>query len=323
MKGTMIHSTYHNVIGIDVASRKLDVHDLNSGKHKAIDNNQTTIRKFVARIQDSGESILVVLETTGGYETELVDALLEEDIDCSVVNPLRVRRFAMACGKLEKTDQIDAKIIAEFGAFVSPVLKQPLSSERKKLRALVHRRSQILSTCLSEKNRLKQVRDDEVRQLVEDSIEFLQNQIATLERRINAMIKESKELSEAAAILTSCAGVGPVTVSTLLCELPELGTLNRGQIAKLVGVAPLAQDSGTKQGRRRTQAGRAMIRKTLYMSALVCTQRNERLKAFYHSLVERGKPKKLALVAVMRKLLVILNTMLKNQEKWRTEPANT
>ena len=319
----MFHSTYDHVIGIDVASQKLDVHDLRSSQHSTFNNDDLGIEKLIAQIQKSGQAILVVVEATGGYETDLVDAVLDAGIDCSVVNPLRVRRFAMGCGKLEKTDKIDAQIIAEFGAFVTPVLKTPLSPERRKLRALVHRRNQILSACLSEKNRLKQSRDNEVSQLIEASVDFMENQIADIDRRISDVITGCDELSKQAKLLNSCSGVGIVTVSTLLSELPELGQLNRGQIAKLVGVAPFARDSGTKEGRRKTQAGRASIRKVLYMSALVCTQRNDRLKAFYNSLVKRGKPKKLALVAVMRKLLVILNTMIKNQQSWNIQTPNT
>lgn len=311
---TMYHSKYHNVIGVDVASRKLDLHDLQKNKHQVIDNDLPAIQRFVRQCKSSTTSMLVVMEATGGYEQHLVDALLEANVDCCVVNPLRIRQFANGCGKLEKNDKIDAKIIAEFGAFVTPVLKEPLSPERTKLRALVHRRSQILSQISAERNRIPQTRDDDVRDLVEEALQFYAKQMKSIDQQIETTIKSCEELSQQADILNSCQGVGPATTGMLLSELPELGHLNRGQIAKLVGVAPIARDSGLKEGKRKTHAGRAMIRKVLYMAALVSTRHNPKLKAFYESLVKRGKPKKVALVAVMRKLLIILNAMIKNQK---------
>ncbi len=320
---TMYHSKYHNVIGIDVASRKLDLHDLQNSKHQVIDNDRSAIQQFVRQCNATGTSVLIVMEATGGYEQHLVDALLEANVDCSVVNPLRIRQFANGCGKLEKNDKIDAKMIAEFGAFVAPILKERLSPARTKLRALVHRRSQILSQCSAERNRIAQTHDTDVRALVEESLEFYGKQMKNVDKQITAMIRAYDELSRQADILTSCQGVGPATAGMLLAELPELGQLNRGQVAKLVGVAPIARDSGLKEGKRKTHAGRALIRKVLYMAALVSTRHNPRFKAFYESLVKRGKPKKVALVAVMRKLLVTLNAMIKNQKNWQDSACQT
>lgn len=319
----MYHSKYENVIGVDVASRKLDLHDLKNNKHQIIDSNLKEIQKFVHRCKASTGRVLVVMEATGGYEEQLVDALLEADVDCSVVNPLRIRQFANGCGKLEKNDKIDAKIIAEFGAFVAPVLKEPLSPTRKKLRALVHRRTQILSQCSAERNRIAQTHDSEVRALVQESLDFYQKQMKSVDKQIASTIAVCEELSRQAEILNSCDGVGPATTGILLAELPELGQLNRGQVAKLVGVAPIARDSGLKEGKRKTHAGRAMIRKVLYMAALVSTKHNPRFKAFYDSLVKRGKPKKVALVAVMRKLLITLNAMIKKQEIWQDSASQS
>ena len=320
---TMFHSKYHNVIGIDVASRKLDLHDLQNGKHQVIDNDLPAIRTFVRQCKTSATSVLIVMEATGGYEQHLVDALLDAKIDCSVVNPLRIRQFANGCGKLEKNDKIDAKIIAEFGAFVTPILKERLSPARTKLRALVHRRVQILSVISAERNRVGQTHDRDVRALVEESLQFYETQIKNVDRQIAATINTCEELSQQAEILNSCQGVGPATAGMLLAELPELGQLNRGQIAKLVGVAPIARDSGMKEGKRKTHAGRAMIRKVLYMAALVSTRYNPKFKAFCESLVSRGKPKKVALVAVMRKMLITLNAMIKNQKKWQHADCQT
>lgn len=316
----MFHAQYHNVIGVDVASRRLDLHDLRNGTHHTIDNSPSAIHKFFRRFATAEEPILVVMEATGGYENVLVDALHEAGIPTAVVNPLRIRQFANGCGKLEKNDRIDAGMIAEFGAVVKPVLKERLSPQRRKLRSLVHRRDQILSQCSAERNRLQQTDDPHIQEMIQSALDFYQKQIKQVDTEIDATIRQCAELQKKAEILHSCQGVGMATVAILLAELPELGQLNRGQLAKLVGVAPIARDSGQKTGKRKTHAGRAMIRKVLYMAALVATRHNPRLKTFYQSLIKRGKPKKLALVAVMRKLLLTLNAMLKNNQTWQ-EPA--
>ena len=276
----MFHSTYSNIIGVDVASRKLDFHDLKKGKHFVVSNAPADIRKVVSRYAAADDCVLVVTEATGGYEGSLVDALHEAGIHCSVVNPLRIRQFARGCGMLEKTDQIDARIIAGFGTVVAPVLKEPLSPERKKLRALVHRRDQLLSQCSAERNRLGQTKDTQIREMIEASLEFYGRQIKQVDQQIAATIAQCDELTRQHEILNSCKGVGTATIGMLLAELPALGQLNRGQIAKLVGVAPFARDSGQKEGKRKTRAGRAMI----------------------------------------RKLLITLNAMIKNQKPWQ-EPA--
>lgn len=252
----MYHKVYQNVIGVDVASRKIDLHDLKKAKHSILKNAPADLKRYVQTLANSGP-VLVVMEATEGYEEGHVDTLHQAGIDCSVANPLRVR------------------------------------------------------------NRIDQTRDAYVRRMVASAVKFYQKQIDKIDKQIAATIKECDELKEPARILNSCPGVGTVTVAMLLAELPELGELNRGQIAKLVGVAPIAKDSGQTEGRRKTHAGRAMIRKVLYMAALVSTQYNPRFKDFYQSLLKRGKPKKVALVAVMRKLLVTLNTMIKNQKAWQ------
>jgi len=312
----MFHDKYHNVVGVDVASQKLDVYHLQQNTHRTIDNSATAIKKFVRQTIDSDQTNLVVMEATGGYETPLLESLLEAEIDCQVVNPLRVRQFARACGKLEKTDEIDAKIIAKFGATIEPTLKSPLSPARKKLGALVHRRDQIVSQQQAEQNRVKQTTDPIVSQMIDAAIALYQQQLKEINRLIAQTIASCEELSTQAEILGSCCGVGPVTIGVLLAELPELGQLNRGEVAKLVGVAPLARDSGLKERKRKTHAGRGLVRKVLYMAALVCTQKNPRFKEAYRKLLERGKAKKVALVAIMRKLIVTLNAMIKNQKKW-------
>lgn len=316
----MFHSAYDNVIGIDVASRKLDLFDKNKAKHSIIDNTHAAAKRFSSTLAQRKQRSLVVLEATGGYENCVLEALHTAGVDCVVANPLRVRQFAKGCGMLEKNDKIDSRIIAEFGAVVQPRLKEPLSAERKKLRALVHRRDQVLSQVLAEENRRKQCDDTVVEQSIGEAIRFYRAQLKNLDKQIGEAIAQCKELESTAKILGSCPGVGKATIGVLLAELPELGQLNRGQVAKLVGVAPIANDSGMKEGKRKTFAGRAMIRNVLYMAALVSTRFNPTMKAFYQRLLAKGKPKKVALVAVMRKLLVTLNMMVKNQESWREPP---
>lgn len=311
---------YRNVIGIDVASKKLDVFDSKTGGHSIIANSPEEIESFLRGVKRTRTKTLVVMEATGGYESLLVEALHKKGVDCSVVNPLQMRNFARGCGMIEKNDKIDARMIARFGEVVQPKLREKPSESEAKLKSLVHRRDQILGQVSAEKNRLQQTRDEETRAMVQQAIQFYKAQQKELDKRISQVLSQCNDLAEKADILRSCPSVGAVTSAMLLAELPELGRLNRGQIAKLVGVAPLARDSGQKEGKRKTYAGRSMVRKVLYMAALVATKHNRRLQVFYQKLLAKGKPKKLALVAVMRKLLVTLNVMIRNKKHW-SEPA--
>lgn len=316
----MQNSVYQVWIGVDVAARKLDLYDLQREHHQVIENDLLAISSFISQLSRLRKKCLVVMEATGGYENTLVDALLEAGIDCAVVNPLNVRHFAKGCGLLEKTDKIDARVIAKFAQVVSPKPKDPLSEDEKKLRALVHRRSQILAQMASEKNRKQQTVDSDTSALIDQAITFYRSQLKDVEQRIAQLVKAAEAFRNKSEVLSSCPGVGPATVGVLLAELPELGQLSRGQVAKLVGVAPLAKDSGEKSSRRKTSAGRSTIRKVLYMAALVSARYNAPMRAFYQRLVGKGKPKKVALVAVMRKLIICLNTMIKNNEMWRDPP---
>jgi transposase len=221
---------------------------------------------------------------------------------------------------IEKTDQIDAAIITRFGEVVQPRLAAKPTENEKKLRALVHRRDQILRQIGAERNRLQQTADAETKEMMENAVAFYKMQIKTIDKRIAEVVSKSDELAPKAEVLSSCPGVGVVTVGILLAELPELGQLNRGQVAKLVGVAPIARNSGQKEGKRSPHAGRSMVRKVLYMAALVATKYNPVMHRFYQRLLAKGKPRKLAIVAVMRKLLITLNVMSKTNQKWR-EPA--
>lgn len=311
---------YSRFIGIDVASKKIDIYDSSTKKFSTLENTSDCLMRFAESIAKSNLPTLVVMEATGGYERCLIECLQELDIPCSVVNPLQIRNFARGCGLIEKTDELDARIIARFAEVVQPRIMEKPTQNEKKLRALVHRRNQILSQIVAEHNRSLQCSDEETTSLCEQAIAFYKKQQAEVEKRIAEVIKDCPILSSKADLYLSVPGVGIVTVGILLAELPELGTLNRGQVAKLVGVAPIACDSGQKEGKRSTHAGRSIVRKVLYMAALVSTKYNEPLKQFYQRLLAKGKPKKVALVAVMRKLLITLNVIAKSKQKWR-EPS--
>ncbi len=318
-----MNTMYENVIGVDVASRKLDVYDSSSGSHSIVANEFSEITSWVKKVGGSKKNVLVVMEATGGYETSLVEALHAEGIACAVSNPLQIRNFARGCGLIEKNDKLDACIIARFGEVVKPTLKEKQSESERKLKSLVRRRDQILSQVSAESNRKKQTRDEETNAMIDSAVMFYKQQIKEVDQRIKQILDECETLRNKTQILQSCPGVGLATVGIMLSELPELGRLNRGQVAKLVGVAPIANDSGNKAGKRSTFAGRAMIRKVLYMAALVSTRYNPTMQQFYKRLVAKGKPKKVALVAVMRKLLVTLNAMIKNNSLWRENTLAT
>lgn len=313
-------SVYQTVIGVDVASGKLDIHDSSKGNHQQIDNSCQAIDRLVAKWVKRKTKILVVMEATGGYEQLLVDALHDADIDVAVANPLQVRSFAKGIGVIEKNDPIDAAVIARFGQVASPKLKEKPTPGERKLKALVHRRDQMLSQLGAERNRHAQTTDADMREVIEQAITFYKGQIKTIDNKIAATIEACTALKQKSDLLNSCPGVGVATTAILLAELPELGKLNRGAVAKLVGVAPIVKDSGKKEGKRSTYGGRSMVRKVLYMAALVSVKHNSRLKEFYIRMISSKKPFKVAIVAVMRKLLVTLNVMIREEKNWR-EPS--
>jgi transposase len=246
----------------------------------------------------------------------LVNALQQAGIDCAVINPLQIRNFARGCGMLEKTDKIDAFMIARFAQVVNPKPKEIASEDQRKLRALVSRRTQILNQLSAERNRNQQTTDCQSLDFIQQAIAFYKVQLKQVDGLIARLMQQSDDFKAKAKIMTSCPSVGPATAGVLLAELPELGEISRGQVAKLVGVAPLAKDSGQTSSHRSTAAGRSSVRRVLYMAALVGTRFNPKLQSFYQRLLKAGKPKKLALVAVMRKLLVTLNTMLRTKLLW-------
>lgn len=303
------------ILGVDVSKSQLDIASGSNGSLQRIGNKRQDILEWIGEFSKPYQT-LVVVEATGGYEGLLVDLLHESKIDVAVVNPRRVRDFAKGVGIDAKTDPIDAKLIAYYGEVVKPQPHVAKSDGEKKLEALVTRRRQLLGLVTQENNRLQQTRDPEIEEFIRQSLASLKKQVKEIDLRIAKAVSGDKQNARKIEILQSVKGVGKVTVSTFIAELPELGQLNRGQISKLVGVAPLNQDSGKKKGQRITSGGRSSVRRVLYMATLVATRFNPHIKAFYVRLLAKGKPKKLALVAAMRKLLTILNTLIKKDELW-------
>jgi len=306
------------VIGIDVAKAELVVATRPDGERWTVANDERGVRTLVERLRAAPPE-LIVLEATGGYELLCVAALAAAALPVVVVNPRQVRDFARATGQLAKTDRIDADILALFAERVRPAVRALPDADAQELDALLARRRQLLEMLQAERNRLGQV-FGRGKQLVKKSLKghiaFLERELKIADTDLGAMVRQSPAWRERDDLLQSVPGVGRVLSLTLLADLPELGQLSRRQIAKLVGVAPLSCDSGTFRGRRFVQGGRASVRAVLYMGALVATKRNPAIRTFYQRLLSAGKPKKLALVACMRKLLTILNTMVRTGEYW-------
>ena len=264
----------------------------------------------------------VALEATGGYESAVMASLTEAGLAVVRLDPRRVRNFARAHGLLAKTDKIDAYVLALFGERMRPPIRALPGPERKKLAELETRRQQVVQHRATERTRLHQVEDPQLRKSLERSITFLGKELERLEEQLDQCLRASDQLLEQAALLDTAPGVGTRTASVITAHVPELGTANRRQIAALAGLAPIAQDSGKYHGKRRIQGGRAPVRSALYIAAWSATRVNGKLRDYYHHLIELGKPRQLALVAVARKLLIGLNEMMRKRQPW-TENAIT
>lgn len=302
-----------NHVGIDVAKDVLDVADYVTDKKRRFDNDEAGIGKLIEALK--GSTALVVMESTGGYETPLAYALHKAGIPCAVVNPREVRDFARATKKLAKTDTIDAHVLAHFAAVIKPEPRPLTDEQTQELGAILARRRQITEMLTAEKNRMHTAQK-RVRGSIQAHIDYLEKELEQLGSNLKGRIEESPVQREKYQLLQSVPGVGPNLSATLLIELPELGSLNRRQIAALVGVAPINRDSGLRRGKRSIWGGRPQVRTALYMAALVAARHNPVIRQFYTRLCEAGKAKKVALVACMRKLLTILNAMLKHHVTW-------
>lgn len=306
-------------VGIDVAKDHLDLALRPTGDRWTVPNDERGIRTVCRRLQTSAPA-LIVLEATGGLELPLTGALAVAKLPVVVVNPRQIRDFAKATGRLAKTDAIDAAVLAQFAEAVRPEPRPLPDAATQALTALLTRRRQLIDMRTAETNRLGPA-SASVRKGIRVHITWLEGRLAELDEELATTIRESPLWRAKDDLLQSTPGVGPVLARTLLASLPELGTLTRQQIAALVGVAPLNRDSGRFRGSRHVWGGRAHVRAALYMGTLVATRFNPVIRAFYQRLCAAGKPKKVALTACMRKLLTILNAMLKHQTPWTLQCA--
>lgn len=304
-------------IGIDVAKKHFDLYSLKTGQDRRMKNSTDGIRQCVVLCNEIRPK-LIVMEATGGYERILAATVQAEGFAVAVVNPRRIRDFARAAGQIAKTDKLDARIIAQFGATMKPRPSEQIDENTQKLKALVARRSQLVGLHTAEANRLEHAHTKSIQRSIVAVVKVIAAQLKSIDRQIEQHIQETPQLRQRSEIIDSAPGIGPVTAHMLVTELPELGRLNRRQIAALVGVAPMARDSGTFRGKRMTGGGRKQIRSRLFMPTLVAVRHNPILKEYYTGLINRGKSKMVALVAVMRKLICILNVMVKNNQKWNS-----
>lgn len=306
-------------VGIDVAQQEIEVYVIDRGEQTcwrgAVPRRRQELNELADRLSHQKVE-RVVLEGTGGLERPVVVALTAAGLPVVVVNPKRAREFARATGRLAKTDRLDALVLALYGLYLRPALR-PLAGQRQiRLAELAARQRQLVRMRIAERNRLARATDAWVRQAIGEMLEVVDQQIESVEQELDALLAECETTQRRRRVLESVPAVGARTARTLLVQLPELGSLNRRQIASLTGLAPFPRDSGQWRGQRCIQGGRAVVRSALYMAALTAARCNPLLREFYLRLVARGKPKKLALLAVSRKLLLILNAMLFHDQPW-------
>jgi transposase len=308
-------------VGIDVAKATLDIALRPSAQTWQVIYDDTHVEAFVTQLNELSPTLIVV-EATGGLARSLVAALVAARLPVIVIHPRQARDFAKATGRLGKTDRIDAQVLAHYGEAIRPSFRPLPDADTQQLRALVDRRRQLVDMMTAEQSRLN-TSPARVRDSMEAHLAWLQPQLASLDDDLDDMLQSSPIWRERDDILQSTPGVGPVLSRTLMSQLPELGDLNRKEIAALVGVAPFNRDSGTWRGRRTIWGGRAAVRSVLYMSTLVATRHHPVIREFYERLLAAGKAKKVALIACMRKLLTILNAMVKNQQRWQPRASKS
>jgi transposase len=303
-------------IGIDVSKDRLDVHVRPSGQCFAALRDSNGLEQLVRKLRQLAPA-LIVLEATGGFEVTVAAALAGAHLPIAVVNPRQIRDFARATGRLAKTDALDAQVIALFAERIRPDARPLADADSQALAELVARRRQVVEMIGMETNRLHQGRNPRIQRMLRATLKTLTDQLAELDRDIDNTVRRSPIWRAADNLLTSVPGVGDVTAHTLIADLPELGQLDRRRIAALVGVAPINRDSGQMRGKRTIAGGRSDVRNALYMATLSAIRWNPVISKHYRSLVERGRPKKVALVACMRRLLGILNAILRTKSPWQ------
>lgn len=305
-------------VGIDISKTSVDVDSYPVTQPRSFTNDEPG-RAAAASYLRGRQPNLIVVEATGGLEAPLVGQLATAGLSVAVVNPRQARDFAKAIGVLAKTDRVDAQVLARFGQAVKPAVRPLKPEETLALEAILTRRRQIIEMITAESNRLSSAAPRIAKQ-IRQHIAWLEKRLHEADQDLDGMLRQSPVWQHKAQLMTSVPGVGRVTAVTLLAELPELGALQRREISALVGVCPYSRDSGKYRGRRTIWGGRAAVRAALYMAAIVASRHNPVIRAFYQKLVAAGKLKKVALVACMRKLLVILNAMLKHDKPWHHQP---
>lgn len=310
------------IIGIDVALKELEVAVEGDPTTRQVANDGTGRRRLVHRIQRLSPQ-LVLLEASGGYEQAILDALWEAEVPVVRVNPRQVRDFAKATGQLAKTDALDAHLLVQFGRKLDVEAQRPPSPVRREIACLQARRQALVAMRVAESNRLKQTPHPVARASLQRTMEFLQAETQVLEELMDELIAGDPELAHQAQVLRSVPGIGPGNVRVLLSMLPELGQASGKELAALLGVAPYNHDSGRKKGQRAIGGGRAEVRSSLYMAVRTARRHNPVIRSFYERLVANGKADKVAMVACIRKLIGILNAMLRTNTPWRPSAALT
>lgn len=301
-------------VGIDISKEALDVACIPGDLVWRVGNDEEGIKELAGKLREMAPA-LVIMEATGGYEVLPAALLSHEGLPVVVVNPRQVRDFAKAAGILAKTDRLDAKVLARFGEAMKPTPRAIPDLQQQELSDLVLRRRQLVTMIVAEKNRLEKAKNT-VRDSILKHLTWLEKELANLDKGLEDMIKSSPVWQEKNDLLRGVKGVGPVFAATIIADVPELGRLNRKEIAALVGVAPLNRDSGNMRGHRRIWGGRSRVRTVLYLATLSAIRFNKVIFSFYQRLVAKGKAKKVAVTACMRKFIVILNTMLKTGSPW-------
>jgi transposase len=318
------HGAFKHIVAFEVSKSTLVVHTLPQDRQTTIANTPQAVRRLLrAELKHNAKAglgrLLVIAEATGGYERHTLDAAVELGLACHRAHGSRVRFYAKYRGQDAKTDAIDAALIADYGAETKTLrLYQPLRPQEQALKDLQSRREEILQMLIAEGNRLEHIRHPSVSKSITAHIASLRKALEAIEDEIAAVIRSDEQLDQKARLMKSVPGVGPVTAATLLANMPELGAITKGQAAKLAGLAPINRDSGKHTGQRRAEPGRAAVRRCLYMAALVAMKANPVIKAFAESLRARGKPFKLVITAAMRKLIVILNAVVREAQPCKT-----
>jgi transposase len=313
----MTKSAYKYYVGIDVAKAKLDIATSVNNDHLEISNDQESLNQLIKKLP-SKKSTLIILEASGGYEKKAAHFLRQKKYSVAVVNAKRVRDFAKASGTLAKTDEIDAKVIMLFGKAFNPRPQVVVSNQQEKLSASLNRRKQLVRMITLEKQHLEQS-SEEFKKPIQKHIQFLKKALALVEESMVKELESNAEMSAHLAQVVAIEGVGKVTGFSVLIGLPELGKVTSKEISSLAGVAPFNRDSGKKEGKRKIWGGRSGVRAALYMATLSAKKFNPKIKRFYERLIAKGKPKKVALVACMRKLIIYMNTIVKNASTWNLQ----